>query len=1500
MSQKRHLVKTAKKLFKQISRQYLTAFKKLIIWLLKTLFQTHKRRGRATNAGFVLPTVAMVALVVVLLTTAILFRSFDRSKNASNVRVNEAVLNAAAPAIDRAKAKLNKLLSDPTLPRATPTDTALDSIFNNSTKRTEYTLGDETPLKLTSGSDTMQSAWMYPVDTDNNGVFDTYTLYGIYFKNPPVSGGVYSRARNSIEARSTPMVNGGAGDACKDTNGTSATLVGNSGWFKIGSKLKKAFFVYTANVPITKTGTLPSGYERYKGNKGFSAIEYQQERVQLPLVNNAVVYEDDLEITPGPKLNLNGRIVTNSNLLTGSGFQQVTLYQVSSQNSCFYEADNAKIIVAGNVGAGTFTSTSGDLTNATSVHLYRGDGTAPDTGSGNNLKDHKSIKDSWAADIAYNSLAYAKRINRLVEQRMNDDTTGSTDPQEVQNGPTTKTRRERLELYFKRRTRRVPYAEVPANSTNPLQVGSGTNYATTTPLQGSGDSLRPVDAWVFPFNPSNGTNKTGYANLELNKASGVTDRILPSATEPTKLEKVKQGNETFVGDRVIVGNNLPELWWDSAKSRFVGPNTDDTQQITTNYWDNPDNANTTDTSTSNVRTRRSRIQQLAELGDISRDGEWELAAAKIPSNAQDPVGGLRVVTGAGIYLPAGATASTTTFTSYSTQAWPDSMPAKYDTVPAAIKPFELYGLDIQYEVPQPPANTPYLRMRATAVYHYKGASYSETSPTPIACVSSYYDPTNSTTAKNISTLPWNNATGGKSNNGIVYGPPAASGLTTYQNLLNYQAQLTYPNGRWVNEPLKNALAKTDANRTLSDRSAIDSALCAIEIMGTKTPDATAIAHGTIRETAFLDARQIQAIDATTGSTNYDLPKKDRQPLEIRATVLDIDQLRQKTIGTASAANPQEYLLPNSGIIYATRDDALIDQSAGNTAAAKLESPVDFKLDPTRRPNGIMLVNGSRLFRGTTNTYRDVEKGLILASNVPVYVKGNFNLHTQEEFTELLNDDWTTSANSKFAFYSRSTLNPQFACRPNDPRLPNCTTGDEWRSAAVLADAVNLLSNNFREGWRSEGQYDWRPVASTITSSTSGSYFSSINAFAPEFKTNAAERWYGTDGMPKDWVTDVTGQADTIGFQSSSYLNNFITPVMKWIPVPELATEVCVPNSTNGGGNGNGNGNGNNSGGGSGGCSWTVTTSGSANGIGNTYPEGQPGNSIKTGTLAQDPDAAYTGMPRRIAFVRDANNNYVRDASGNLQVYGIEDVTNPPSGRTKIFSVGNGFPFGATGNVRVDSNKFVPWLKPVDNGGNNVAFKPILQVDEPFTTRTDPNPSPNTIDVARHGNWLPIATETTFNLIIAAGDTPPRPNEDNGGLHNFPRFLENWNPTGTVSDAIKARISGSFIQIKRSEYATAPYMLFLVGSSETYAMTANLSGRIPYYLAPTRQWGYDVALLSQSPDRFAQKLVRIPDDSPDEYFREVNRDDTWVRTLLCAKKISDDSLVVDADQRPSCS
>ncbi|MBH8574213.1 hypothetical protein I8752_14540 [Nostocaceae cyanobacterium CENA369] len=1568
MFTKRQIVKTVKKISKQISKNFLSAIKKQIIWLLRTLF-VPKRRRSSVNAGFVLPTVVMVSLVVLLLTTAILFRSFERSKNASNVRVNETVLNATTPAIDRARAKLNKLFQDGRLPRATPTDDALYSTLTNNIN--EYTFGDETPLKLTQGTNNITTAWLYPVDTNNNGKFDSYTLYGIYFKNPPITSGVYTRARNTLEARTPPMTAGSVNGDCGDNLGTSATLVGSTGWFNIGGKLKKSFFAYTATVPITTPPN--SNYEQYKGNKGFVALEYEQDRVQLPLVNNAVVYEDDIALAPGTSFKLNGRIFTNSNFITaGVGTATVKLYQVSSVNSCFYEDDNAKIIIGGNLGAGGFTDAS-DLSSSTVVHLYRGKGVDPTTVSGGGatpgITANKSVT-AGPSNIAYNSLAYVQRINRLVSAQMANSATG--DPQEVKDaiqkqktklGLSSYTtdeeerfRRQQLEAYFKRRTRRVPYAEVGfgGNALGDYAVGGSKESELlqnkdTAASSPDPDKLRPPDPWIYPTDTTDNTTGTNYTKLTLNTSSST--KLLPAATEPNTLQKDLEGKEQTLGDRALIGNNLPELWWNKTSFSFVGPNPQDTQSLLNFVWDNG----------TGTRTRRSRVEQLADLGATERDKDWELAAAKVPTSPQDPVGGLRVVTGAGVYLPSRYTTTgrvadvvngitITADTDFSTAAsvttniWSDMMPVASQTAATSngVKDADIVLVNgspksgisvlvrgIKTDQQLLDEYTPYLRMRATAVYHYNIASYNEKAPSPIACVSSYYDPTSNARARNKTGLPdvspinspQDNTNNGNSNNGVVYAAPdTANGETTYANVLSYQAKLQYPNGRWVNEPLKNALAKTTtAARTLSERSAVESALCAIQILdGTVSVQTTPIIpHGAITETAFLDARQIKAIHKDNGTTpaletftnadsgasvpsaaDYNLPKEQRQPLEIRATILDINQLRQKSI-SGGVSTVTEYLLPNSGIIYATRDDALLDLSSTKPTGVsstqqqetqKTESPVDFILDPTRRPNAIMLINGDKIWRGSTTNdqrYRDAEKGLILASNLPVYVKGNLNLHTQQEFTDGLQDDWSN-------FYTRPASgqkrNVQFACRPGDARLQNCTTGDEWRPATVLADAVTLLSNSFQLGFRNDGDYD---LNNNLGDSNSNNAFKANGFFTNNYVTNA--NWYNSStGFPKIF---------------SSYLNNFVTPIQRRVTFNEYLMELCpkLPVSACGSGD------------------WYVdldpTNPTNYTAHKHTWDisggiVGQAPGDLESATTATPAATAYQRYPRRVAFKRDTTigklGNLVLD-SNNLPIpLGIDSSSGnvaefPYSSTTYPKQTSNALWFQTT--TKTDAKSDNSNDDPVDTHlllvnetlSSTQASQPrlqaVLQINKPSgipsaESTTYIGPPSNSTGSNVHNNWLQLATDTTFNLVSAAGDTPARSTEDNGGLHNFVRFLENWNPTDTTADAIKARISGSFIQFKRSAYATGPFRSLL---TDSYPIVGN-GNKAPFYIAPTRQWGYDVGLLSQSPDLFAQKLVRVPDDLPDEYFREVGRDDPWVKTLLCAKR-TDDTYAIDADQRP---
>ncbi len=1587
MSRKRQLFKVIQKNFRQINKQLLSAINKQIIWLLRTISGTQRRRG-SVNSGFLLPTVAMVVLVVVLLTTAILFRSFERSKNASNVRVNEATMQAATPALDRAKAKISALFADPTLPRSVPSNLTLYNTLIN--KLPVYTFGDETPItlaynlnkststpKIEAGSsmalenqENIQTAWKFPADTDNNGKFDSFILYGIYFRTPPQTGTTQNRSRSPLDARTPPMLPAKAGGACDIAGDTSASLVGSSGWYKLPTgELKKSFFVYAVTVPISDIAQATSldttnKYEKYRGNKGFSALEMQQDRSQVSITNNAVVYEDDLDITPGPRFRLNGRIFTNSNLFTAKSDKDITLFQVSSRYSCYYERENGKIVVGGNIATSSPISVTAKDTGGTRIDLFR-ENNAPDITK--SLAATNKTTSNNSNDIAYNTQAYAQRIDLLVKAQLNK--AAATDPQEIRtnitnrllNDPSldaTKVRKEELENWFRKRTRRVTFLEVPYGTSAIIKSGT-TEYDSNSItdvaifMKGSVNTLRPMDAWIYPTD----------ANTRL---------TLDTAQLPTRDPDVVDNTpviETELGDRIVVGNNLPELIWDNTKGDFVGEN--DTQAISPAVkWTS---------STTKDRTRSTRVRQLSDLGVTGRDGFWEISAASPRTNILDVVGGLRVITGAGIYKPTGSglpTRPTTVPNDPSTSGvnenagtvvWPDTMPM---LVPDPTDP-----LDASKQ------KRGDLVMRATAVYHYNRDSYNPQAADdyqgPMACVSSYYNPTNQATATTNTYNPLDLTTAAASNNGVVYAAPTttAAGITRGQAVdsngffaaatndddvtnisvalldrLKHQANLVFPNGRLVNPLLRQALLKaTTSKLTLSEQSAIDSTICAITIAdGTLSRSTTYVPDGAIKETAFLDARQIKAIDKGAALTGkYNLEVEQRQPLEIRATTIDLSLLRTQAIGSAS---DKEYLLPNSGIIYASRDDAQKDRSdlSENVSAS------DYKLDPERRPNAIMLINGSDLSRLTD--YRPEEKGLILATELPAYVKGNFNLHTKQEFkgADLLPDP-STGSTYDTKFYTRAAANrdPDFACRPNDSRLPNCTTGETWRPASVIADAVTLLSGNFREGFRNEGDYDLRnnhqvSDADTVLNRLKAGFWNNNFVTSSNFFTSSNDDTY-YKGTPT--------ATDSVNF-NSSYLNNFVTPIQRRGSFPEYVMEMCfkIPVSE---------------------CTetdWYIGYDSDRSIKSHNLPANAQRTKLLAGTTAQSANVDFRRFARRVAFKRDINGKLLTSGgavitSANISQSGYTPVALGITtvGGVKVVAQFNDgiLPEPANNALWFATTKDINTTKPPGFSGSDIiyennirlfyrypqvpvvllstfrdfpgstttftrdgSFQPLLEpVLQLQVTTTDADDTEKTYtDIAssssfvKNTRWLSQASDTTFNLVIASGDTPARVNsisggstpttyEINGGLHNFVRFLENWN-------GINANINGSFIQFKRSIYASAPFQVLVRPGPTTVAATSstpsalsstanidsiffrtlystrpgytsdstftnNGAGEAPYYMPPNRNWGFDVALLAQNPDLFAQRFVTPATDPPNEYFREVGRDDLWVKTLLCA-------------------
>ncbi len=100
--------------------------------------------------------------------------------------------------------------------------------------------------------------------------------------------------------------------------------------------------------------------------------------------------------------------------------------------------------------------------------------------------------------------------------------------------------------------------------------------------------------------------------------------------------------------------------------------------------------------------------------------------------------------------------------------------------------------------------------------------------------------------------------------------------------------------------------------------------------------------------------------------------------------------------------------PDNGVIYMTRDDAVPDTDGD-----------PYNPDPGRNVSGFKLVEGEVLPDATT-----------FVSDLPVYVEGNFNLHTSD-----------------------------------DPAI------DTWKPCAVVSDAITLLSENW-----SDSESNWKDPA----------------------------------------------------------------------------------------------------------------------------------------------------------------------------------------------------------------------------------------------------------------------------------------------------------------------------------------------------------------------------------------------------------------------------------------
>ncbi len=356
--------------------------KSIVGWLLRVLLLLG-RQLRATQAGFVLPTTMLLILVVLLTVSAVTLRTLNRTAEATGDRQSQVIYNAATPAIDRAKAKLEFMFSrqrDSRLPTGIPGEAQLVGMLVNDGRERSgfivpqllindnagndidpYTFPDEEDtaanvLNLPAamdvdgndladrldidGDNLPDNAWAYRVDLDGDDIEDATVAYSIVLQTPDnpddmqqASDAAIASRANSLQVRHGPLSSGANLTSACQVNGDAGAAPIEGGWFRDqnnSSILRKNFQVNAFVLPDNPNGTV-------------ATLEFHQDR-QLAQGNKwGAWFRNDLEIFPGPQFNWNGAMHTEGNLIVGNN--NFRGYLVSAPASCLYTREASEITI---------------------------------------------------------------------------------------------------------------------------------------------------------------------------------------------------------------------------------------------------------------------------------------------------------------------------------------------------------------------------------------------------------------------------------------------------------------------------------------------------------------------------------------------------------------------------------------------------------------------------------------------------------------------------------------------------------------------------------------------------------------------------------------------------------------------------------------------------------------------------------------------------------------------------------------------------------------------------------------------------------------------------------------------------------------------------------------------------------------------------------------------------------------------------------------------------
>ncbi|WNC51716.1 MULTISPECIES: hormogonium polysaccharide biosynthesis protein HpsA [unclassified Thermosynechococcus] len=315
----------SKRQYRKLTQAIRHLLYQLRLWIRRRLAPLGRggRQLQFGRRGFVLPTAVIVLVVLTLTVAALMIRTLNRTAEVGGQRQTIQVLNATAPAIDRARAKLEYFFSqDPLRPNGVPGEETIEQIIGNrlGTPRNPdpYTMADEQRIDI-NGDGQVDNAWVFQPTSDS------IVAYSILMRRPSNAQLDESDAQKAgqLITRSRPMGITELGNQCSELGGAAGQQV-EVGWDEVGSAILRKNFQINAFV-----------YENRNGGQALSTIEFVQER-QMERGNKwGAWFRNDLEIFPGPVFRWNGALHTEGSvfLTGGTGF---TAYLISAPKSCVY------------------------------------------------------------------------------------------------------------------------------------------------------------------------------------------------------------------------------------------------------------------------------------------------------------------------------------------------------------------------------------------------------------------------------------------------------------------------------------------------------------------------------------------------------------------------------------------------------------------------------------------------------------------------------------------------------------------------------------------------------------------------------------------------------------------------------------------------------------------------------------------------------------------------------------------------------------------------------------------------------------------------------------------------------------------------------------------------------------------------------------------------------------------------------------------------------------